>query len=187
MPVIGLSGPNAIGKTTAVKRWCARYPGKLLGALADDQREVVSDGGEVDHLTMPCNAREWKGTTEQKTALVEKHRQSDQVVVIDSARTTALNCFLPDEPIILVWCSPELLFTMLRDRAKARGKPFQENYWKDKVIYESKISYANFAAKEIGRVKMFEIRDREKDWPAVDEYFGQLYRRLHNEINRRKR
>lgn len=69
MPVIGLAGPNAIGKTTAVSRWLRRYP-DLWAALADDQRETGGDTWEAV-LAGPPNVREWKGSTDDKQRPVE--------------------------------------------------------------------------------------------------------------------
>lgn len=184
MPVIGLSGPNAIGKTTAVSRWVHRYQ-SLWAALADNQRETGADDWDKV-LAGPPNVREWKHDGEAKRLLVEKHR-AGRVTVIDSARTTALNFFEAGEPIILVVTDGPTLGRLLRARCEDRQKRFRDDYWTaDKLDYEARHRYLNFAAKGIGECNVFEIRDQARDWAAVDEYFGRLFRRLHNELNRSK-
>lgn len=181
MAVIGLAGPHAIGKTTAVTRWIHRYP-LLVAAIADNQWEATRDGR--------TRVREWKGTVEQKQALVQQHQQRAGVTVIESVRTTALNYFRPQDPVILVTCDWQTMKRVLEHRCEANKKRFNAEYWGQwKLNYESHERYLNFARKKLqpGQWRQFEIKDQEADWPEVDEYFGQLYRRLHNQIIRNRR
>lgn len=178
--MIGLVGPNAIGKTTAVKRWCLRYHG-LVGALADDQREIDWRTAGGDHRDLPVNARGWKGTVEEKAALVAAAREREEIVVVDSARTTALEALLPGEHVLMVVCEAQTLMDNLRQRAEERGKKFDEEYWSlKKCGYESMTRYTNFRSRCRGTIALFRVDDRERDWPVVDRYFGNLYRRLWN-------
>lgn len=184
MPVIGLAGPNAIGKTTAVSRWVKRYP-ELWAALADNQRETGSkDWDRV--LAGPPNVREWKGDGGDKRNLVESHRVSTRITVIDSARTTALNYFLYGEPVILVTCSWETMERNLKERCGRVGKKYRVDYWtKERLGYEASRRYKGFAAKHPEMsCRVFEVNDYERDWPAVDAYFSKAYRSLHNALAR---
>lgn len=183
MSVIGLAGPHAIGKTTACYRWLDRYRGMLLAAIADSQCEA---GSREDRQRV----REWKGTVEQKTELVRKHSRSPGVTVIDSVRTTALNYFDSESPVIIVTCRWEVMDRLLRGRCERNGKKFNEKYWtKDKLDYESHRRYLNYAAKRLtpGQWHHFWIEDQARDWPAVDECFGRLFRKLWNQRHRKVR
>lgn len=185
MSVIGVCGPNAIGKTTFAYRMLDRYGPNLRAVIADNQWETHSCADE-DHVRV----RGWKGTTEEKETLVRQHQASDEVVVIDSVRTTALNFFSPTDPVIIVTCTWQKMGEVLRARCLKNNKKFRADYWDEwKLGYESSKRYLNFAAKNLSpdQYKVFEIEDQARDWPAVDAYFGTLYRRLYNAILRQKR
>jgi hypothetical protein len=183
--VIGLSGPHAIGKTTAVRRWVNRYPG-LVACLADNQRECRREDWDAV-MAAPPNVREWKGEAEAKRRLVEKHRAAPTVAVIDSARTTALNYSLSGEHVRRMTCSPESLERFMRARCRRKGKRFRDDCWGRKMLEgESSRRYLSFAARTPAGVKVFEVNDQARDWPAVDEYFGRLFRRIHNALLRRQ-
>ena len=77
MSVIHLVGPNAIGKTTAVRRW----------GLQHQQLQTVS----LDLLRKPGY-----DSREEKTERVAEYRASNKVVVVESARTTQLVCISCD-------------------------------------------------------------------------------------------
>lgn len=185
--IIGLSGPNAIGKTTAVRRWCLRYP-SLIAALADNQRETTGADWEKV-LSSPPNLHTWKHDIKEKEERVEYHRSADSITVIDSARTTCLNFFLPGEPILLVTCSWEAMERNLRERCEKSEKTYRADYWdRKKLEYESSRRYLGWRQKYTNLdAKAFSIEDREKDWEAVDDYFGSLYRRLNNLLVKRRR
>jgi molybdopterin-guanine dinucleotide biosynthesis protein len=183
MAVIGICGPNAVGKTTFVYRMLDRYGPNLVAAIADNQWEARS---RVDKARVHA----WKGTVEEKEALVRKHQQANHVCVIDSVRTTALNYFSDTDPVIIVTCTYEKMGEVLRARCAKKGKRFRADYWDQwKLGYESAARYLNFASKNLNpaQVRHFVIEDQARDWPAVDTYFGQLYRRIYNKILRRKR
>jgi hypothetical protein len=182
MAVIGLVGPHAIGKTTACYRWLTRYRGKLVCAIADNQWEARS-------ATDRTRVRNWKGTIQEKQQLVEQCQSRQEVIVIDSVRTTNLNYFQPTDPVIIVTCSWQVMNQVLRDRCKRNNKKFNEKYWDQwKLDYESHRRYLNYAAKRLSasQWKHFVIEDQARDWLAVDDYFGSLFRRLHNRIVRNR-
>jgi hypothetical protein len=176
MPIIAMCGPHAIGKTTAVRRWVERYHG-LLDCISDSQM-YIRWGGNADIL-------DWKGTVEEKAALVKECRERRCVTVVESVRATVLNFLLPGEPIILVLCSGETMGRVLRERCARKGKPFNNDYWtKDNLEYESHLRYTNLVGK-LGletSCKQFFIEDQARDWSAVDEYFGSLFRRMNNQL-----
>jgi hypothetical protein len=174
MPIIAMCGPHAIGKTTAVRRWVERYRG-LVAALADLQLEISQEE--------ETRVRGWKGTVEEKAALVKECRERRCVTVVESVRTTALNFLLPGEPIILVLCSGETMGRVLRERCARKGKTFNSGYWtKDKLEYESHHRYTNLVGKLGLEAQQFFIENQSRDWPAVDEYFGSLFRRMNNQL-----
>lgn len=229
MPIIHLVGPNAIGKTTAVVRWGQKYGGlkvvslDLLRKPGYDTKEekaarcqewkesdqvvvvesartsqltIVSCDSESQGITISNNNRingyRWKGTQDEKKQAVEGVRDRFGIVVCESARTTTTTTSysLPDEPVILLTCPGEILGRHLRARCEAKGKRFRDDYWDQwKLDYESSRRYLNFAAKNLRpeQVRHFEIKDQARDWPVVDEYFGSLYRRMHNELIRNRK
>lgn len=225
MAIIHLVGPNAVGKTTAVVRWRKRYS-KLSIVSLDllrkvgydtkaekqerckewkelDQVVVVESARTTQLVTVSCdtggdgvvlqgetriNIQGWKGSLEEKRLAVEKVRQYP-LVVCESARTTTVNYALSDEPVIIVICSWQVLGKHLRARCEAKGKKFRDDYWDQKKLdYEASKRYLNFATKNLptSQYKIFTIEDQARDWPAVDEYFGKLYRELHNDLVRKR-
>lgn len=181
MPIISLNGPHAIGKTTAVKRWLDKYP-SLVGVIADNQWEVR--GGVY------VRVREWKGDVGDKERLVRKAQTEPVVTLVDSVRTTVVNFLGPEDAAIFVVCSGPTMGRVLRARCAANGKKFAEDYWDDrKLAYEGSARYRNAATKFLQphQYRFFTIEDQGRDWPAVDEHFGTLYRRLHNDLVRRRR
>jgi hypothetical protein len=230
MPIIHLIGPNAIGKTTAVRRWAARY-GHLLATVSLDllrkpgydtaeeksarcaewrdapivtvvesarttQLMVVScDMGSSGHTFVAgqevASVTNWKGTQDQKQQGVAQVRQRLGITVLESVRTTTTTTTtryaLPEDPVILLTCDWQTLGNHLRARCEVKGKRFRDDYWDQwKLGYEASKRYLNFAAKNLTpeQVKHFEINDQARDWPAVDDYFGALFRRLHNALIR---
>lgn len=175
--IIGLCGPSAIGKTTAVRRWLARY-GRLglVGVHCDLEAEEWPDGRR--------RVRGWKGTAGEKGELVAAHRAGAHVAVLESVRTTALNYFMPGEPVVLTLCRAEVMGRALRARCTAKGKRYRDDYWDDrKLAYEGARRYELAAARlRTEDVTVFTIEDQAADWPAVDEHFGALFRRLHNRL-----
>lgn len=172
--IIGLCGPNAIGKTTALRRWCDHYP-KLYGAFADVQLETV---GRVD-----TRVREWKGTVEDKAKLVQQHRETGHILVVDSARTMALEALHKTDQIILVLCTGPTMGRNIKARCEEKGKKYREDYWtKTKLEYEASKRYRNWVwSKAKCDYKVFWVEEYERDWPPIDEYFASLYRRAHNQ------
>lgn len=183
MAVIGLIGPHAVGKTVAARRWLTRYSGLTL-AIADDQWEETQLG--------KVRVREWKGTKEEKQARAFYHLNRDGVTLIESARgfSTWLSVFRPTDPVIVLTCLEPTGRAWIEDRRKRNGnsKPLS-NYWTAKRLdYECNGHLLNYVRKlHPTQVKHFVITDRERDWPAVDAYFGSLYRRINNELNRKRR
>lgn len=184
MSLIAIAGPHAIGKTTAVYRWMTLYP-KLFAIIADDQWEAETVNGKIERVRV----REWKGTTEEKGQLVNALRKRNKVSIIDSVRTTCINYFKPGDHVIFVTCSGETMERVLQARCKRNNKKYNATYWDmRKLTYESRVRYVNAAAKFLtpDQAHWFTIEDQARDWPAVDEYFGKLYRKLHNDLVRRK-
>lgn len=227
MPIIHLIGPNAIGKTTAVRRWAGRYA-NLTTASLDLLRKEAPDGpAKRQYLetkagdavvvaesvyssqvlrVVSCDqggagARleggewvadpDWKGDQAEKERKVLALRRSAPIALVESARTTTTTVFaLPDEPVIVVICPGAKLRDHLKARCEAKGKKFRDDYWTEwKCDYEAQRRYLNFAAKNLRpeQYRVFTIEDQARDWPAVDDYFGTLYRRLHNDLVRRRR
>lgn len=175
MPIIHMMGPNAIGKTTAANRYAQKYGDRIAVVLADIQTVVVGQ--------QRTRERGWKGTQEEKQALVEGVREQYPVVLCESARTTTTTYALPDEIIIILTCSPERMEENMRARCEAKGKRFRDDYWKlDKLAYESSRRYLTFAKKNLDpkQIRHFKIEDRVRDWPAVDEFFSEVFCRLWN-------
>lgn len=185
MPLISLNGPNAIGKTTAMGRWLLRYP-RLYGVIADNQWEARNVNGQI----VKERVREWKDALAAKRDAVEALRSKALVAVIDSVRTTCVNFFGPEDHAIFVVCSWQTMERVLRARCAANGKRFRDDYWNvTKFTYESRLRYENAAAKFLRpeQCRFFTVEDQARDWVVVDEYFGRLYRKLHNEAVGRRR
>lgn len=178
MPFINMVGPHAIGKTTTIRRWAARYSG--LTAISCDLNLIIHDGVE-------SRERGWQGTADEKRKLVEKYQQANQVTVVESARTTTLQFIKPNDHVIVVTCDWQLFKQHMLDRCEAKGKKFRAEYWTDgKLQYECGGRYLNFAAKHLTNCNVITRRivDQQRDWAELDEVFYSLYRRLNNTLNR---
>lgn len=162
-------GPHAVGKTTALKRWTARYGDRLRAVSLDAERSKYPDN--------PA-----------KAALVESCRADGRVWVIESAREPAgwLTVLPSDAPVVVLTCGTEDARKWWGERRTAKGKPADLGpYWHDKRLLYECDGYIRSASQKFLRpdqTKHFVIADRERDWPAVDEYFGSVFRRLHNAL-----
>jgi hypothetical protein len=177
VPLIALFGPHAVGKTTAARRWVDRYKPRLVAALCDVQRGY--DGAAETRV------KEWKGTFAQKAVLLAAEaRRRPGVFLIETGRgNMILPALAPDDAVVHVYCSPARLRENLRARAARLGKKFNEPYWDDdRCGYEARRRLDNCAARHLrpGQMASFKIDDYARDWPAVDAYFGSLFRKLHN-------
>ncbi len=171
MPVIGMIGPHAVGKTTALKRWAERYNGLITVSL------------DVERSAYPDN--------EAKQALVKQCQTDNRVWVLESARGFAawVGAFKATDPVIVLTCPEPVGRQWISDRRVAKGKPAELGpYWTERRLdYECNGHLLNYVKKKLhpDQVKHFVIEDRARDWPAADDYFGLLYRRLRNAANRR--
>ncbi len=171
--IISMVGCNAVGKSTAARRYAARYP-MLKVVSADTQLEL--------HNGVEERVREWKGTVDDKRLMVEKTYQHP-VALVESARTTHLEFLKPGSPIIIVTASAEMYKANMVARCLLKGKKFRYDYWTDfKLGYESHTRYINYARKNLTqhRVIYFKVEDKAKDWPAIDECFTKLFREYWN-------
>lgn len=172
MPIIGMIGPHAVGKSQALKRWKGRYGDRLQTFSLDDLRK-----------TYPDNAA--------KALLLEECRASPVVSVIESARGFAswVYALLPTEPILVLTTPEPIAREWWGMRRRAKGKsPELGEYWSEKRLdYECNGHLTNCADKlDPDQVHRFVVTDRERDWLVIDREFGNLFRRLHNEINHRR-
>lgn len=178
MAVIGLIGPHAVGKTTAVYRWLEQFSGKLTGVIADDQWEARSREDRT-------RVREWKGTKEEKATAVQRCLDSSTIYVVDSARgfSTWVDVLPPGTPLIVLTC-PEPCgrkFIEARRATKAKPNPLSEYWTPRRLDYECNGYLLNYVKKRTDLdVKHFIIEDRERDWPVVDAYFQKVFVRLWN-------
>lgn len=165
MSVIGMIGPHAVGKTTALARWTARY-----GSLG------------LQTFSLDAQRKEFPGN-EEKRALVGSHRcPAPEVVVVESARGFAgwVGYLSAGDPLIVLTCPEPVGRAWMMERKP--GKPLSD-YWTPKRLdYECNGHLLNYVRKHTGHmvVKHFVIEDRERDWPAVDEYFAKIFKALHN-------
>jgi hypothetical protein len=161
-----------------------KRPSTLTLASCDSSgKGVVIKGGEE------VEGYNWKGSLEEKESCVDRIRKVSPIVLVESARTTTVSLALPEEPVIVVVCPGEVLGKHLRARCEKKGKKFREDYWDEwKLSYESSRRYINFASKNLRpeQYKVFQIEDQARDWLVVDAYFGSIYRKMNNELNRRK-
>lgn len=175
MAIIQLIGPNAIGKTTAARRYADRYKTQLTVMHCDNQL-IVNNGVKTrDHRL--------KATMAEKQQALEDWRSHPGVCLFESARNDMLRLALSREPIIFVVCTAKMHERNMRARCEAKGKKYRADYWvHSRLEYECCGRYVNFAQKNLAKSQytIFELNDQERDWPAVDEYFYTLFRKLHN-------
>jgi hypothetical protein len=166
MPLIAMFGPHAVGKTTALSRYKARYGDRLITLSFDAERSAFPGNPEKQSKVRQC--------------------QSDPAVwLLESARGFAgwLSVFGPSDPVIVLTCPEPVGRRWLVERR--RGKPLTD-YWTGKRLdYECNGHLLNWVSRLPG-ARHFVVEDRERDWVKVDEYFGKLFRELHNRLNRKR-
>lgn len=173
--IISVFGPNAIGKTTAARRWAAKYPG-LLRCISADLCLVMENGEER-------REQGWNKTIEEKRALVGKYRQLSQVTIVETARTS--RWVEPEDFVVALTCPWELHQKHMMARCAAKNKKFRAEYWTQaKLDYECSRRYTNFVAQYVhpSKYKHLAIADQARDWPKVDAFIYQLFRRFHNQL-----
>lgn len=173
MPIIGMIGANAVGKTTAVRRWCQRYT-RLVGVCCDSQIQIM-DGRESP-------SKGWQGTDAARQALIRKYQAMDRVVVLEGAAGYGCRIIREAKPVhtLIIVTNEDSMKAFLRDRCGRRGKEFRADYWTPKKLqYEGNHRCMNFARKELFHLDytVVEINDQEKDWAEGDVVFGKLFRR----------
>lgn len=177
-PIVALFGPHAIGKTTAARRWAVKYRPKLTTISADNQLEY--DG------CSEIRVRGWQGSLADKHQLLKQLRDRSKVFLIESCSsygTQILRGLLKTDYVIHVHCSPKVMLDNLRNRALKRGKQFNAPYWDQRRLKYESYDRLHNCAKTYGllsQVVEFKVDNYEEDWPVVDEYFGSLFRKLHN-------
>ena len=174
--LIGLVGPHAIGKTTAMQRWVAKYP-KLVGVCCDTGTVIQGDAKE--------QTKGWY-KPDAVGVLVEHYRKLNNVVVLEGC-AQRWHCvakqFEPTEPIIHVFCDWQIAKKLMVDRCNKIGKKFNYDYWTEKWLrYEASKRFTNFATKNLSasQVVNLMVNDVTTDWPIVDKHFWRLYKKLHN-------
>jgi len=180
MAVIALVGPHAIGKTTAIRRWVAKYGslGQLVGVSADNQL-VYANGQQIKE-------KGWKGTLADKQYAMRARRASSKTLVVESGgpyATQIIKCLHPGDHVIFVWCTRERLIQCLQERCARSGKKFNPN---SKPVtdagYECRDRVHNALCRTNGlQIESFQIDNLVQDWETVDAYFGRIYRQIHNQ------
>lgn len=162
MAVIGLIGPHAVGKTTALRRWRDRYGDRIAVTSFDAERKAYPGNPE-------------------KQSHIARCRADGRVWVMESARGFSgwVTAFLPSEPVIVLTCPEPAGRAWMVERRK--GRPMSDYWTQKRLDYECNGHLLNYVRKlPPAQVRHFVIEDRERDWPAVDEYFGFLFRRAYN-------
>jgi len=183
MPLIVMVGPNAIGKTTAAARWYESYPS--LVSVSCDNGLVRANG--LSNVIPRDREKGWSGSVEEKTALVRKYRDLERVVLIESARTDIVRFAEGEGWLLVVTCNGPTHKRHLQARCEAKRKRFREDYWTDqKLTYESFGRYNNAANRywDCAKTERFVVEDQETDWARIDDWFGTLFRKLHNGLIR---
>jgi hypothetical protein len=180
--VIAMCGPNAIGKTTAARRWAAEMP--YLTACLCDSKAVVRNGVECEEDAS------WKSADpEVRAGLAQRYSTWPGVVLVESASGYGLRIaeeMRADHWIILT-APPAASLDQLRSRAVALGKPFRDDYWTlTKVGYESERRLLNYARSKLpdNRWTQFVIENQTRDWPVVDKFAKALISKYHSTLVR---
>lgn len=99
-------------------------------------------------------------------------------------------CLEVTDPVIVLTCPEPLGRVWLEERRAKKNRGVLSPFWTPaRLDYECNGYLLNHAKKYLhpDQYKHFVITDREKDWGEIDDYFGVLYRRLHNELIRKGR
>lgn len=179
--LITVMGPHAVGKTTAIKRWSARFK-DINFVHADNCIEFNSKG-------MRKKEKLWMGTSAEKVELAERCRDSDDIWVVEGntpRNTPWLKC-VESHAVIHVYTDPQIFKRFMQDRCAKRDKEFREDYWTDKKLeYESYNRFNNLRVKHWSGwnvdFKEFKIVDYN-DWRKIDFHFIKLAYRYLNDYS----
>ena len=165
MAIITLLGGHGVGKSTAVKRWKSKY-GVDVYSLDDLRKEYYDNSAKCE--------------------LVKRLQAERKVSVVETAKgySAMLLELSETDPIIIVSpSSPEVGRKLMESR---KGKPLTAWWGPDQLQYELIDKFKNFVVKNLNEAqcRFFSITTQETDWEAVDEYFGCLFRKLHNQMVR---
>lgn len=178
--VICLLGPNAIGKTTAVRRWCEKYGDKLVGVLADTQISIIN-GEEI-------RDKGWQsGDVEERERLAAKYEAMNRVVVVEAAAGYGVRVSkaFKNPVCICVVCSGKASRANIESRCVAKGKEFRGDFWTaDKCSYDSERRHVTHCKKSNLESVIVRVENRETDWEKADEEFSKLFMKIHNSLRR---
>lgn len=152
-------GPHAIGKSTALKRWKNRYGALLETYSLDDMRKTYPDNP-------------------QKQELIHLLNRANRVCVVESGKAFAgwMSVVPRTAHVIVPVCTADLIKQWTEERS---GKPMSDYWTRQKLEYESERRFKNFC-RPYHNTMFFTVRDREKDWERIDQYFYKIFRTLNN-------
>lgn len=132
--------------------------------------------------------RAWKSTISEKQAVMrERMKDSYSVTLVESGRgfSVLCSCLGPEDPVIILTCPEPRGREWLEERRAGKGRGALSDYWTPRRLdYECNGPLLNYVNKHLRpeQVHHFVITDRAADWPAVDECFGKLFRKLNNAL-----
>ena len=174
--VIWVAGPNAAGKTTALRRWKQHLQDKVHCVTADNNREI-----DVTGEKMHRDPR-WSGTMQEKQEILQELFDSDDPVpwIVESCRTPPIP-FAKRLYCVFTLTKGPAMARNLEERCDKKGKRFKKEFWTPKRChYESHDRQLRWIGKhEPICCKVLWVDKREDQWPRADHYVIQLAKRLH--------
>lgn len=177
--IIMLIGPNAIGKTTTVRRLCKKYGSILIGVLADNQITIF-DG--VDQ-----KEKGWQsGEENERVAIARKYERLGKMVLVEAAAGYGVRIAKAfTAPFVFcVTCSGKQSSENIRQRCIRTNKEFRADYWTpEKCSYDSERRHVNFCQSSIpaDRWATVRVENQEDGWVEFDAQFSRVFVRLRNQ------
>ena len=190
MAFLGIYGPHASGKTTAMSRLLDR-----LSRTPDRPVTVICADNDIERYWHGSKLREikykgrdmWKGKAEDKRALCRDCIADDErLYVVESVRFDThlgiakayLECKGGAHVLFLV-ASWDTFRQFMVDRNKRNGTEFNNAYWtRSKLAYEGYARYVNQAAKYLKPAgvpyEVIQVSYDRHEWPDIDSRIIEL-------------
>ena len=193
MAYIGIVGPYAIGKTTAINclvDWLKIEQRKLRHAVVcvncDNNREREWFSGELEDTAWKSHVR-WKGTADEKSEELDYcFGDETGLWVCETNRTDHIRLTggLMDfdgnrlhkrgrgGEFIVLTCGPDALRQFLIDRCVRANKQFRADYWDHKrLVYECHDRYINAARRYLDPIKfpykVYNVDPERRMWDEI--------------------
>lgn len=210
MAYLGVFGPHAIGKTTALLQLHGelQHTGLPVAIVLADNNRVLSWIHGEHHEVRHKGRTMWKGKAVEKAWLVDECVADDTLIwIVETVRMDTYRAIAEASQrygggaeAFLVVTSPIAFKRLMQDRCKNVGKTYNTEYWtKVKLVYESRGRYLNQARKSFKPnnipYNVYTVGYERQEWGIILEHLHKMadrplvawYGRVNDKANQHQR